>query len=96
MLSDGEPEGGLSFNELSFESRLNINDNWGLVFFLDGGMAYREVSASDDEEFYWGGGLGLRYYTSFAPFRFDVAFPLNKRKEIDEDYQVYVSIGQAF
>ncbi|MDC0002879.1 BamA/TamA family outer membrane protein [Porticoccaceae bacterium] len=44
----------------------------------------------------WGAGLGLRYYTSFAPIRFDIGVPLNQRAEIDDSFQIYISIGQAF
>jgi translocation and assembly module TamA len=30
-----------------------------------------------------------------GPIRLDVAFPINKR-DVDDDFQFYVSIGQAF
>ena len=43
----------------------------------------------------WAAGLGLRYYSAVGPIRFDVAFPLNPRS-IDDPYQFYISIGQAF
>jgi outer membrane translocation and assembly module TamA len=42
-----------------------------------------------------GAGVGLRYYTGFGPLRADIAVPLNK-EEGDADFQVYISIGQAF
>ena len=40
-------------------------------------------------------GGGFRYFTFFGPLRFDVGFPLNKRK-IDPNFQIYASVGQAF
>ena len=43
----------------------------------------------------WAAGFGLRYDVGFAPLRVDVAFPTDKR-DIDEDFQFYISIGQAF
>ena len=43
-----------------------------------------------------GAGVGWRYYTSFGLIRADVAVPLDQRPGVDEDYQFYVSIGQAF
>jgi translocation and assembly module TamA len=43
----------------------------------------------------YGAGVGLRYYTGFGPLRADIAVPLNKQ-EGDADFQVYISIGQAF
>jgi translocation and assembly module TamA len=45
---------------------------------------------------FWGTGVGLRYYTPIGPIRLDVAFPLNPRQSIDDSFQLYVSIGQAF
>ncbi len=41
-------------------------------------------------------GGGLRYYTAVGPIRFDIAFPLNRRKGIDKAFQFYFSIGQTF
>ena len=43
----------------------------------------------------FGAGLGVRYYTGFGPLRADIAVPLNK-KAGDADFQIYISIGQAF
>ena len=40
-------------------------------------------------------GFGLRYLTPAGPIRLDVAFPLNPRP-VDDVFQLYVSIGQAF
>ena len=42
-----------------------------------------------------GAGLGLRYYAGFGPLRADIAVPLDKRTG-DADFQIYISIGQAF
>ncbi len=95
-LTDNEPDGGLSFSEYSFEGRFHWGDNWGSVVFVDGGSAYREKLPSVDEKLFWGAGVGLRYYTSFAPIRFDIAVPLDKRDEIDDSFQIYISIGQAY
>jgi translocation and assembly module TamA len=37
----------------------------------------------------------LRYYTAAGPLRLDIAFPMNPRRQ-DEDFEFYVSFGQAF
>ena len=95
-LTDGDPDGGLSFNEYSIETRFHWGQNWGSVLFLDGGFAYSEEVPGVNEDILWGAGFGIRYYTSFAPIRFDVAVPLDQRQGIDDDFQVYISIGQAF
>ncbi|WP_237068426.1 autotransporter assembly complex protein TamA [Microbulbifer guangxiensis] len=91
----GDPIGGRALSEISLEGRLRFSETWGGVLFVDGGNAY----ANPDPNFsdlYWGAGIGVRYITSFAPLRFDVAFPLDKRDDLDDDFQVYVSLGQAF
>lgn len=95
-LTDGDPDGGLSFTEISLETRLRWGDNWGGVVFLDGGFAYEDTLPQLGQDLRWGAGFGVRYYTSFAPIRFDIAVPLNKRDEIDDAFQLYISIGQAF
>lgn len=94
--SDGAPQGGLSFAEASAELRLRYGQDWGLVLFYDGGWAYDNDQWHWGEDFLWGYGLGLRYYTLFAPIRLDIAKPQTPRAGIDDPYQIYVSLGQAF
>ncbi|GAB2198369.1 autotransporter assembly complex family protein [Sessilibacter sp. MAH4] len=95
-LDGNDPEGGLSYTEVSFETRLHWGDTWGGVVFLDGGNAYNGELPRLGEDLRFGTGVGLRFYTSFAPIRFDVAFPLDRREEIDDSFQIYISLGQAF
>ncbi len=95
-LTDGEPDGGRSYTELAFEVRVRFSDSWGAVAFLDGGYAYPEELPSFGQNLLWGTGLGLRYLTDFAPIRFDIAVPLDRREGIDDAFQLYISIGQAF
>ncbi|MFT4674610.1 MAG: translocation and assembly module TamA [Reinekea sp.] len=77
------------------EARLRINDSWGGVAFWDVGALGEHVSLDSAEQWYHGIGLGIRYFTRFAPIRIDVALPLNRRAT-DDNFQVYVSLGQAF
>ena len=49
-----------------------------------------------DEELLWAGGLGLRYFSPIGPLRLDVAMPINGRDDVDDDFEFYISIGQAF
>lgn len=95
-LDDIAPIGGLSFVELSLEARWRWSQSWGAVVFADSGFAYsgRELALNDDLS--TGVGAGIRYFTGFAPIRFDIAAPLHKRAGIDDNFQLYVSIGQAF
>ena len=78
------------------EVRAKVSDRIGLVAFLDGGSAFEPVWPDLEEGLGWGAGLGFRYFTSVGPLRLDVGFPLNRREDIDDKFQIYLSIGQAF
>lgn len=95
-LRDNEPVGGRTLLETSFEVRVKFNETWGGVAFLDGGTVYDAAYPTFDEDLLWGAGLGVRYYTGFGPVRFDVGVPLDKRDGVDDMYQIYISLGQAF
>lgn len=87
--------GGLSFMEMSAELRMKMKNNFGIVGFIDAGNA-RLSKTPQFKDILYGAGLGIRYYTSFAPLRLDVAFPVNKRKGVDKKVQLYLGIGQSF
>jgi translocation and assembly module TamA len=91
-----DPTGGRSVVELSFELRTRLSERFGLAMFLDGGRAYEEQTPDFGRGLYWGAGAGLRYYTLIGPVRLDVAFPLQDRAGVDDSFQIYISIGQAF
>jgi translocation and assembly module TamA len=97
-LEDDKPTGGRSFVELSLETRLRVSERLGLIAFVDGGTAFANepFSSSGEEEMRWGTGMGFAYYTPIGPFRLDVAVPLNRRQGVDDSFQIYVSLGQAF
>jgi translocation and assembly module TamA len=93
--ASGDPIGGNSWLEFSTELRLKFTDDLGMVAFLDGGSVQPD-STGFGTDILFGAGLGLRYYTAVGPLRFDVGLPLNKRDGVDDSYQLYVSLGQAF
>ncbi|MDP3406344.1 MAG: autotransporter assembly complex family protein [Brevundimonas sp.] len=93
-LPDNTPRGGLSLFEASAEVRRDLGRNFGAVAFVDAG-AIGFDEAPDFSNLRYAVGIGARYNLSFGPIRADIAFPLDKR-EGDADFQVYVSIGQAF
>jgi translocation and assembly module TamA len=95
-LDDDKPEGGRSLIELSTELRFRITESFGAVAFLDGGTVSSSSLPSLDEELHWGFGPGLRYFTPIGPLRLDVGFPLSRRDSVDDLFQLYLSIGQAF
>lgn len=96
LASNNDPLGGRSLVEVNAEARIKIIGPFGIVPFVDGGQVYEEIYprlASEDLQ--WAAGLGLRYYSPVGPIRFDVATPINPRG-IDDPFQFYISIGQAF
>lgn len=92
---DGDPIGGRSLLELAAELRLNFTDTIGAVAFLDAGAAFEAMLPDFSEELRLGTGVGLRYYSPIGPVRLDVGFPINRR-ESDDAFQLYISLGQAF
>lgn len=93
---DGKPRGGRSFGLLSAEMRWRLGGNWGLVAFADGGMVDVGSIPFAGDKLFRGTGGGIRYFTPIGPLRVDAAVPLDRRSGVDDDYQVYVSLGQAF
>jgi translocation and assembly module TamA len=61
--------------------------------FIDGGTAYDDWSEAGDLSF--GAGVGVRYDLGFAPLRVEFAVPLDD-SESNDDFAVYISLGQAF
>jgi len=92
---DGRPAGGQSLVEISTELRYRFSDVLGGVFFIDGGNVFEDSTPDISEKLSWATGVGVRYYTAVGPIRVDLAFPLDKR-ETDDKFQLYISVGQAF
>ncbi len=95
-LRGDKPLGGLSIFDFSTELRVRLSEMFGWVVFLDGGNAYENVYPQLDKGVLLGAGTGLRVYTPIGPFRVDVATPLARRTKVDDVFQLYISLGQAF
>lgn len=94
-LDGTDPIGGRSLVELSTEARFKITPKFGAVLFIDAGnVASDTIPTFDDIAV--GAGIGFRYYTGFGPLRFDIATPIAGDEHVDKNYQIYISIGQAF
>ncbi len=91
---DGVPSGGRSLVETSLEMRYRVREKFGVVAFVDGGVA-GATEAPDTGSMRWAAGVGARYYAGFGPLRADIAFPLDA-DDGDPGFQIYLSIGQAF
>lgn len=91
-----QPIGGRFGLFYTLEGRFRLSRTIGVVPFFDLGVVELSPFPKWDQKWYKSVGLGFRYFTFLGPIRFDVAFPLDRRKEIDEMYRILVSIGQTF
>ena len=92
---DHNPLGGRSLLELSGEVRLRLTETIGVVAFVDAGSAFSSAVPDFNETLRVGAGPGLRYFSPIGPVRLDIGLPVNKR-DSDDTFQLYVSLGQAF
>ncbi|MFP4257478.1 MAG: autotransporter assembly complex protein TamA [Desulfovermiculus sp.] len=93
---DKDPVGGRSLLEVSAEFRWKWTPKIGSVAFVDAGNAFDSSLPDPGDKLFWGAGGGMRYYTGIGPLRLDVAFPLTSDEHIDDNFQVYISLGQSF
>lgn len=91
---ENEALGGRSYALASFEVRVKMSENFGIVPFLDVGSVSTEITP-DFSDIRAGAGIGIRYATPFGPLRLDVAVPLQKY-DGGTSFGIYAGIGQAF
>lgn len=90
-----ETVGGRSFVGVSGEVRVGVTDSIGIVGFVDAGYVGEEEFYDGTGTWHSGAGIGLRYNTAVGPIRLDLAVPTSG-PETDENFQVYIGIGQSF
>jgi len=93
---NNQPLGGRSAIFATVETRFRITKTIGIVPFADFGTVSVSQFPQFNDKWLKSVGAGLRYFAFFGPLRFDVGFPLNKRKHVDNNFQIYGSVGQAF
>lgn len=91
-----DPVGGKSLFEVGLELRRQVSETIGIVPFVEGGRAFASQMPSFGDGLFWGAGIGVRYFSPVGPVRFDVAVPLERRANVDDPFQIYISLGQAF
>jgi translocation and assembly module TamA len=95
-LVNNRPIGGRSAFYFTFEPRLRMTKTIGLVPFFDSAIVDLKRIPNFSSKYYKSLGIGFRYFSFFGPLRLDLAFPLNRRKGLDDVYRVYASVGQTF
>ena len=90
MVDSKYPKGGKSSLEIGVELRKHIYKEISGVAFVE------SAAVGGLDKWYTGVGVGLRYQTVLGPIRFDIAFPVKRRHNIDNRFHFYLSFGQAF
>jgi len=105
VLTKGAATGGFFLFEGSIESRNRLFGKFGTALFLDYGNTWNSIKEFKPNQIAVAGGLGFRYYSDFAPIRFDIGIklydPADKRnfsskKFFKELVQFHIGIGEAF
>ncbi|MEO1328771.1 MAG: autotransporter assembly complex family protein [Pseudomonadota bacterium] len=92
---DGDPSGGLTAVDAALELRIRITETIGIAPFVEAGAVEEEAFSLRQSSIEYGVGLGFRYQSPIGPLRLDLAAPINPRR-IDDPFQIYVGVGQAF
>lgn len=93
------PAGGKSSWEFNSEFRRKFSQDFGGVLFFDGAKVFHNQASEislENKRWFFAYGLGVRYFTSIGPIRFDFAFPIKRRRGIDSKMHFIMSLGQAF
>ena len=91
-----KPLGGRSAIFTTAELRWRMTRTIGIVPFADFGTVTNSEIPQFNAKWYKSLGIGLRYFAFFGPLRFDIGFPLDRRKGIDPRFRIYASVGQTF
>lgn len=105
ILTKGAGTGGFFLFEGSIESRNRLFGKFGTALFLDYGNTWNNVSEFRLDQIAIAGGIGIRYYSDFAPIRFDFGIklydPSDRRSFTSKQFwkeliQFHIGIGEAF
>ncbi len=97
--------GGTTLIETGIEYRYKFTPVFGTVLFTDIGNTWLGYKNIKPDEFAVSSGLGLRYYSAFAPFRLDLAvrsYDPNDRRNFFKKvffknlFEFQIGIGEAF
>lgn len=101
---DNTPRGGTFLIEGSVEFRRKFAESFGFALFTDYGNVWNGYEKIVLNQFAVAAGMGLRYYSSIAPFRLDFGFKLFNpedqktifQKNFLKNLEFHFGIGEAF
>ncbi|KAF8819000.1 autotransporter assembly complex protein TamA [Rickettsia endosymbiont of Cardiosporidium cionae] len=77
------------------EIKRKISQNTELLAFYEISFIDKKREFIFNRKMYQSLGIGIVYHLPWAPIRVDIAFPLNRRVNIDKGLSLYFNIGQA-
>ncbi len=95
-LENGLPLGGRSAIYYSLEPRFRFSESIGIVPFFDFGNVFNSSLPDFKGKWVKSLGLGFRYFSFLGPLRIDLAFPLDRRQDLDPSWWIFASVGQSF
>lgn len=101
---DNTPRGGTFLIEGSVEFRRKFAESLGLALFADYGNVWNGYEKIVLNQFAIAAGMGIRYYSSIAPFRLDFGFKFYNpddqktifQKNFLKNLEMHFGIGEAF
>lgn len=101
---DDTPRGGTFLIEGSIEFRRKFAESFGFALFADYGNVWNGYEKIVINQFAVATGIGLRYYSSIAPFRLDFGFKFYNpddqkfifQKKFLKSMEFHFGIGEAF
>lgn len=101
---DNTPRGGTFLIEGSIEFRRKFAESLGLALFADYGNVWNGYEKIVLNQFAIAAGMGIRYYSSIAPFRLDFGFKFYNpddqktifQKNFLKNLEMHFGIGEAF
>lgn len=105
ILTKGAGTGGFFLFEGSIESRNRLFGKFGTALFIDYGNTWNNVTEFRPDQIAIAVGIGIRYYSDFAPFRLDFGIklydPSDRRSLTSKQFwkeliQFHIGIGEAF
>lgn len=94
--SQGKPVGGRSLMVYGTELNWYFNKNISTALFYEVGQVFEESLPRFDKFLLRSWGIGLHYHSFLGAVKLDLAFPMDRRPNLDQSYQVYLSIGPNF
>ena len=96
LSSSGIPIGGRSMLIYSFESHIPIIDGISSDLFFEMGNVFDSSWPKWDKKLLKSTGFSLNYHTPVGPLSATLAFPLDKRGNLDKTLQAYLSFAKTF